>query len=163
TRRWRRDSARSSHRCHLAPSRAERLSYETLTCWRGQPSQCRAYGVALGSDRITGFAVWISAGHWLDRADEVYGIRGTRDPTAGGAQSLVELDVWIAHRRTVLTRVGSGGGYDRRVDRTATLVGEGLSAGQWLRGAHVSDDTLVCVLDAGMGGKPRWLSYAFWT
>src|SRR5262245_547236 len=66
----------------------------------------------------------------------------------------------MAHRRTVLTRVGNGGGADRRVDRTATLVGEGLSAGQWLSCAHVSDDPLVCVLDAGMGAKPRRLSCA---
>src|SRR6266446_2445449 len=99
----------------------------------------------------------MSACHGLDRADEVYGLRGERDPTAGGAPSLVELDVWIAHRRTGLQRAGNGGGDDRSVDRTSTLVGAGISAGQWLRGAHVSDDTLVCVLDAGMGAKPRWL------
>src|SRR5262245_54420934 len=127
TRRWRRDSARSSRRCRLGPYKTERLSHETRTCWRVQPSQCSAYGVALGSDRITGLAVGMSAGHWLDRADEVYGIRGEREPTAGGAQSLVELDVWLAHRRTVLKRAGKGGGDDRSVDRTATLVGEGLS------------------------------------
>src|SRR6516165_1499657 len=160
TRRWRRDSARSSRRCRRGPSSPARLSYETRTGGRVQPAQCSDYGVALGSDRIPGLAVWLSAGHWLDRADEVSGLRGARHPTAGGAQSLVELDVWIAHRRPVLTRARSSGGADRRVDRTATLVSEGLSTGQWRSGAHVSDDTLVCVLDAGMGAKPRWLSCA---
>src|SRR2546430_730328 len=104
----------------------------------------------------------MSACHGLDRADEVYCLRGERDPTAGGAPSLVELDVWIAHRRTVLQRAGNGGGDDRSVDRPSTLVGVGISAGQWRSGAHVSDDTLVCVLDAGMGAKPRWLSCALW-
>ncbi len=44
----------------------------------------------------------------------------------------------------------------------ASALGSGLAVIMFLTTLSFSDDTLVCVLDAGMGAKPRWLSCALW-